>query len=92
MTRVATPECAITAANSRIQHAGQGRRREDGITAPNRKQGTSTRGAGGLQSRNAKTGLEYADPKDPIARMRGYIAEVARLFGDDDERVNEVQA
>jgi len=24
--------------------------------------------------------------------MRGYIAEVARLFGDDDERVNEVQA
>ena len=40
---------------------------------------------------NAKAGLEYADPKDLIARMRGHEAEVMRLLGEIETLVNEVE-
>ena len=41
---------------------------------------------------NAKAGLEYADPKDLIASMRGHEAEVMRLLGEIEALVAEVQA
>jgi len=41
---------------------------------------------------HAKAGLEHADPKDLIARMRGHEAEVMRLLGEIEALVNEVQA
>lgn len=41
---------------------------------------------------HAKAGLEHADPKDLIARMRGHEAKVMRLLGEIDVLVNEVQA
>jgi type I restriction enzyme M protein len=40
---------------------------------------------------HAKAGLEHADPKDLIARMRGHEAEVMRLLGEIETLVNEVE-
>lgn len=40
---------------------------------------------------HAKAGLEHADPKDLIARMRGHEAEVIRLLGEIETLVNEVE-
>jgi len=40
---------------------------------------------------HAKAGLEHADPKELIARMRGHEAEVMRLLGEIEALVNEVQ-
>jgi type I restriction enzyme M protein len=45
-----------------------------------------------LKNPHAKAGLEHADPKDLIARMRGHEAEVMRLLGEIEVLVNEVQA
>lgn len=45
-----------------------------------------------LKNPHAKAGLEHADPKDLIARMRGHEAEVIRLLGEIEVLVNEVQA
>jgi type I restriction enzyme M protein len=45
-----------------------------------------------LKNPHAKAGLEHADPKDLIARMRGHEAEVMRLLGEIELLVNEVQA
>jgi type I restriction enzyme M protein len=44
-----------------------------------------------LKNPNAKAGLEYADPKELIASMRGHEAEVMRLLGEIEALVNEVQ-
>ena len=40
---------------------------------------------------HAKAGLEHADPKDLIARMRGHEAEVMRLLSEIETLVNEVE-
>jgi type I restriction enzyme M protein len=40
---------------------------------------------------HAKAGLEHADPKDLIARMRGHEAEVMQLLGEIETLVNEVE-
>lgn len=45
-----------------------------------------------IKNRNAKAGLEHADPKDLIASLRGHEAEVMRLLGEIEALVNEVQA
>ena len=45
-----------------------------------------------LKNPHAKAGLEHADPKDLIARMRGHETEVMRLLGEIEVLVNEVQA
>lgn len=45
-----------------------------------------------LKNPHAKAGLEHADPKDLIARMRGHEVEVMRLLGEIEVLVNEVQA
>ena len=45
-----------------------------------------------LKNPHAKAGLAHADPKDLIAAMRGHEAEVMRLLGEIEARVNEVQA
>lgn len=45
-----------------------------------------------LKNPHAKAGLEHADPKDLIVRMRGHEAEVMRLLGEIEVLVNEVQA
>jgi type I restriction enzyme M protein len=45
-----------------------------------------------LKNPHAKAGLEHADPKDLIARMRGHEVEVMRLLGEIETLVNEVQA
>jgi type I restriction enzyme M protein len=44
-----------------------------------------------LKNPHAKAGLEHADPKDLIARMRGHEAEVMRLLGEIETLVNEVE-
>ena len=45
-----------------------------------------------LKNPHAKAGLEYADPKDLIASMRGHEAEVMRLLSEVEALVSEVQA
>ena len=44
-----------------------------------------------LKNPHAKAGLEHADPKELIARMRGHEAEVMRLLGEIETLVNEVE-
>ncbi|MFS8931319.1 hypothetical protein [Cupriavidus taiwanensis] len=94
MAKVATRERVITAADSCLECAAR-ELVEDGWTAalsPISKQGTSTREAGELQYPNAKAGLEDASPKNQIASILGHEAEKVRLFGEDDELVDEVPA
>lgn len=44
-----------------------------------------------LKNPSAKAGLEYADPKDLIASMRGHEVEVMRLLGEIEALINGVQ-
>lgn len=44
-----------------------------------------------IKNPHAKAGLEHADPKDLIARMRGHETEVMRLLGEIELLVNEVE-
>ena len=44
-----------------------------------------------LKNPHAKAGLEHADPKDLIDRMRGHEAEVMRLLSEIEALVNEVE-
>lgn len=44
-----------------------------------------------LKNPSAKAGLEHADPKDLIARMRGHEAEVMRLLAEIEALVSEVE-
>ena len=41
---------------------------------------------------HARTGLEYADPKDLITSMRGHEEEIMRLLGEIETLVNEAAA
>lgn len=45
-----------------------------------------------LKNPNAKQGLEHADPKDLVARMRSHESEVMRLLGEIEVLVAEVAA
>ena len=56
------------------------------------KQGASTGEVDALQSPKAMIGLDVASPKNPITSLLDRVAEKGRLFGEEDELVNEVRA
>ncbi len=94
MTRVATRASVITAADtcgefSTPEQVDDGRTASLPCSANNEHPRAEP---AACKAGTPRPSLENANPKDPIARMRGHMAEMARLFGGDDELVNEVQA